>query len=297
MGLFNFFSRKKTATPQKPKPTSQDLALLEPVEVMPGLQVPRAFAQHWAEIETTRLPFIKITATPATSLTPEQSSFGYYPCLPAGFDYPKDAEGRYMYPLAQIRCNKLPALPGYPKSGYLQFYISAFDDVYGLNFDNLQSQENFRVLYFEEQEVQDRVTDFSFLDEVMESGEVPVDQPHALTFSMAEEYLGLGDVRSEKDDSVLNQVLRQYPSITDQLHDAAHDYFLHNGHKIGGYAGFTQTDPRIYKDGVADYLLLFQLDSDKKIMWGDMGVANFFIHPDDLAKKDFSRVMYNWDCC
>jgi uncharacterized protein YwqG len=31
-------------------------------------------------------------------------------------------------------------------------------------------------------------------------------------------------------------------------------------------------------------------------MWGDMGVGNFFIHPDDLAKKDFSKIFYTWDC-
>jgi len=32
-------------------------------------------------------------------------------------------------------------------------------------------------------------------------------------------------------------------------------------------------------------------------MWGDAGVANFFINSADLINKDFSRVMYNWDCC
>ncbi|MDN5490601.1 MAG: DUF1963 domain-containing protein, partial [Acinetobacter sp.] len=33
-----------------------------------------------------------------------------------------------------------------------------------------------------------------------------------------------------------------------------------------------------------------------EIMWGDSGVGNFFIHPDDLEKRDFSKVVYNWDC-
>ncbi len=51
---------------------------------------------------------------------------------------------------------------------------------------------------------------------------------------------------------------------------------------------------------IQDYILLFQLDSDsedgKDIMWGDAGVGNFFIHPDDLRKRDFSKVVYNWDC-
>ncbi|MDE5859478.1 MAG: DUF1963 domain-containing protein, partial [Oscillospiraceae bacterium] len=32
------------------------------------------------------------------------------------------------------------------------------------------------------------------------------------------------------------------------------------------------------------------------IMWGDMGVANFFISENDLKNLDFSKVAYNWDC-
>ncbi len=45
-----------------------------------------------------------------------------------------------------------------------------------------------------------------------------------------------------------------------------------------------------------DYILLLQIVTDDNIMRGDCGVANFFIHPQDLAKKDFSKVMYNWNC-
>jgi uncharacterized protein YwqG len=47
------------------------------------------------------------------------------------------------------------------------------------------------------------------------------------------------------------------------------------------------------------FRLLFQMDTDDEvgIMWGDSGVANFFIIEEDLKNKDFSRVLYNWDCC
>lgn len=31
------------------------------------------------------------------------------------------------------------------------------------------------------------------------------------------------------------------------------------------------------------------------LKWGENGIANFFIHPDDLKKRDFSKVLYNWD--
>ena len=56
---------------------------------------------------------------------------------------------------------------------------------------------------------------------------------------------------------------------------------------------FTQSDPRSVDDGE---ILLFQLNSVKDIMWGDAGVANFFIDREALKNRDFSHVMYNWDC-
>jgi uncharacterized protein YwqG len=65
------------------------------------------------------------------------------------------------------------------------------------------------------------------------------------------------------------------------------------GHKLGGYPNFTQDDARDRND----LELLFQLDSDDGVMWGDAGVGNFFITDADLARRDFSRVFYTWDCC
>ncbi|MET0393037.1 MAG: DUF1963 domain-containing protein [Chitinophagaceae bacterium] len=297
MGLFDFFSRKKKNTPAAPETNEPDMTLLEKTEVLPGLLLPKAFALHWSELEKTRLSCIAITAAPAADLALEQSKLGHYPCMPAGFDYPRDAEGRYMYPLAQINCKELPPLPGYPTSGYLQFYISGFDDVYGIDFENPQSQKNFRVLYFEEEQVEQYKTDFSFLDSVLESAEVPVNKPHVLSFATKDDYVGPGDVRADKHDFTIARIVMSYPSIEDELEEAAYDCFQPGGHKIGGYAGFTQDDPRIGNEAIENYILLFQLDSGDEIMWGDSGIANFFIHPDDLARKDFSKVLYNWDCC
>ena len=51
--------------------------------------------------------------------------------------------------------------------------------------------------------------------------------------------------------------------------------------------------------------MLFRSDSenggedgkgDDEICRGDMGIANFFITPEALAKRDFSNVFYTWDC-
>jgi uncharacterized protein YwqG len=203
-----------------------------------------------------------------------------------------------MYPLAQINFRETPALEGFPEAGYLQVYISAFDDVYGLDFDYPQSQKNFRVIFFEESAVQAYKADFSFLDDVMSSEMLPVHRPHTLNFSKKEEFVGIGDALYERTCHVdLFKIAEQYPAIKNKLEDELCDNFQTNGHKLGGYAYFTQSDPRGYDGKFKDYVLLLQIDSDNDIMWGDVGVANFFIHPDDLAKKDFTKVMYNWDCC
>ncbi|MCI9491478.1 YwqG family protein [Lachnospiraceae bacterium 48-42] len=76
-----------------------------------------------------------------------------------------------------------------------------------------------------------------------------------------------------------------------------------SGHWMLGYPCFTQYDPREGDDAKGKYSVqLFQMDSDygkedDYILWGDAGVANFFIREEDLAREDFRDVLYSWDCC
>ena len=101
----------------------------------------------------------------------------------------------------------------------------------------------------------------------------------------------------------------QNASVYQLLDEEAYDNMLeelsNERHWLTGYPYFTQTDPREYEEKYQYYdTLLFQMDSDygddkgeDYIMWGDAGVANFFINQKDLEKRDFSRILYNWDCC
>jgi len=189
-------------------------------------------------------------------------------------------------------------LEGYPDSGYLQFYIAVEDnDVYGLDFDNQLSQANFRVLYFGENSVQDPQTDFSFLAGIIHSDHSPVHKPQALSFSLQDDYLGIGEARSVENSRFVSLLKEKYPNHERQFDEELWKNFSYSGNKIGGYAYFTQSDPRENSKEFKDHLLLFQMDSDQDIMWGDVGVGNFLIDHNDLLKKDFSKVLYNWDCC
>lgn len=292
MGLFDFiFNRKK----QVEAPVAENKAL-DKVAVMPGITIARAFADNWTNIAAAQIPFISIDATPASTIELQQSKLAHYPKIPIGFNYPKDKEGNPMFPLAQINFSEVPALEGYPSTGLLQIYISVTDDVYGINFENNQLQENFRVVFFEEAEVEKFVTDFSFLQEVMDTDRSPVYKPHTLKFSEKVDYIGLGDVRFE-NSNIIKDIINKYPGLEEELEESLYDDCSNSGHKIGGYAYFTQEDPRLYNNEIENYILLLQIDTDDEIMWGDSGVANFFIDAADLAKKDFSKVIYNWDCC
>ena len=67
--------------------------------------------------------------------------------------------------------------------------------------------------------------------------------------------------------------------------------------RLGGYPTFTQEDPRVDRSGPAlGDVSLLTVDTWEGIMWGDSGVAQFFIHEHDLRSRNFSRVAYHWDC-
>ena len=74
-------------------------------------------------------------------------------------------------------------------------------------------------------------------------------------------------------------------------------------HAIGAYPTFTQWDPRNPEEKDAYGITLLQVEShwdndsnSSGIMWGDSGVANFFINKEKLEHLNFEDVLFNWDC-
>ena len=97
----------------------------------------------------------------------------------------------------------------------------------------------------------------------------------------------------------------------DELEDAENDYITEQntyaGHRIGGYPCFEQFDPRDDEPELQKYdTLLLQIvshiapDTQGKehelIMFGDLGGCQFFIPAEKLRAKDFSDILYSWDC-
>ncbi|MBL8089158.1 MAG: DUF1963 domain-containing protein [Anaerolineales bacterium] len=261
------------------------------------LELPKELEPFRQNIESTIKPFIKINAKRNDKLSLLQSKFGGFPYLPKNFQYPKDMENQPMFLLAQLNFSEIPTLDTFPSHGLLQFYISGNEtSAYGINFDNLSEQKNFRIQFFSEVESDESklITNFDFLPNFEYTP--LVHKSYSLIFSVLTEPIPTCDTdfhsKVFEEENVLSH------ENEDKIFEIYTDLFRSEGHKIGGYPFFTQNDPRDSLISYEDQILLFQMDSDEKagINWGDSGVSNFFIAKTDLQTLDFSRVSYNWDC-
>lgn len=286
MNFFGFFRRKKeTAQEDQPK-----VLLADGKAASPRLAALLPKLEQWA------LPCVRITARPSNELFLFDSKFAGDPYWPANKPYPVNSQGQYMHLLAQLNFSQVPPLEGYPEKGILQFFV-VNDGMYGLDLDKPTNQENFRVVFWEDTTATP-LDNFHFLDEQEDDGGLPVSRQMALQFTHDRDYYSFSDLRfpEEVADEMFadDQLVNGMRPLEEELGRLYPD----TGHKIGGYAYFTQYDPRDEENkDYRDYILLLQIDSElDDICWGDVGVGNFFIHPDDLRRKDFSRVLYNWDC-
>jgi uncharacterized protein YwqG len=256
-------------------------------------------AKYETALQATQRPSVDIRLEATTDDDPRASKVGGRPYWAEGRDYPVGANGAPLHLLAQIDFAALPSsLDGYPKAGLLQFFIAS-DDHYGADFDSgmtadtMSAQRNFRVVYWPDTRAGHRDVD------VPAAEYLPHDpaRPRRMRFSAATETLGVHDHRFDRllggdAHAAIETYAKAHRLDADALFDAVYERNGRGGHKIGGYPFFTQQDPR-----TDDRLeLLLQLDTDDQMMWGDSGVGGFFIAPEDLARADFSRVMYSWDC-
>lgn len=243
------------------------------------------------EIAKTEQPMIAITVEEGAPVSAFASRMGGTPWWPAGDPYPRDAKGNPLFLLVQIDFSEAPTLDPLPQTGLLQVFIAA-DDLYGCDVENPSRSEGFACVYHTDLERR-VLEDFSFLNLEPDRGFLPLDEPlraRALSFALDAMPVDCSDYRFEK---ILTEI-----AADEALHEAYCDFVQPPALRLGGYPTFTQTDPRAYASGrsFGDFTLL-TVDTTDGIMWGDSGVAQFFMHEADLKRRDFSKVVYNWDCC
>lgn len=242
------------------------------------------------------------------------TKFGGVPYWPSDKTYPVDESGSPLMLLAQLNMQDFAGDKRLPNKGLLQFYIAA-NDLYGLDFDVPDSQKNFRVVYHGE--IDEAVTSEEALalgirvsSDTKDGEEIyfPVEGEYAVDVKKTEVSMGVSDYRYEE---LMHQAAKElgikpaenqtpWELLLEEVYNQ--EAAKNEGHWVMGYPYFTQSDPRGYQNLKVYDIMLFQMDSDfardsgVEILWGDMGVANFFINQEDLRRKDFSKVLYNWDC-
>ena len=260
---------------------------------MEQLILPNQLEPFRLQLEASARKFVKIHAGQEASLKPWQSKVGGQPYLEKGNTLPSSEEGKPLFFLAQINFSEVPPFESFPEKGIVQFFIGD-DDLYGMDFDDGENQDKFRVIFHE-----NPVEDESRLEAVKPTQDDEDLLPHhpeqsfPLRFSIETEYAPTCDYNFWQLYG--QDFFEQFGENDWEVSNAYNQALKPAGHKLGGYAYFTQDDPRRPEDPM---LLLFQLDSDEgmDLMWGDMGVGHFFIRESDLLNKDFSRVLYDWDC-
>ncbi|BES99990.1 Hypothetical protein NTJ_12807 [Nesidiocoris tenuis] len=282
-------------------------------------EIPAGLAECADKIRASAKDALRLSLKPAKDLPLWQSKVGGVPYMPLTNEYPKNPEGDPLKLLAQINFSEMPQLPNFPETGILQFFIDPFDEFLGLggDFDHT-NQKRYRVLYFDS--VEKDMSRLRTEDPLKTEGSRIINTANAkeslehnwplaggnqfsIEFEPFRQVMTSDDYRVGVSFFGCNPDLpwhEQY-ATKPEFFDMYDETFKGSGHQVGGYPYFTQEDPRGSSPELRGFELLFQLDSETfapgvEITWGDMGVANFFIRPEDLEKRDFSKVMYNWDC-
>ena len=254
---------------------------------------------------------INIIIEENNSLNLTDSKFGGLPYISTDADTPKDSNDNQLALLAQINCSDLPENTLYPKDGLLQFWISRNDDF------GLDNKKDYCVKYIEN--IEDNITKesiltkYKLLDEENSEEYSPFNKKNT-SFALKFEK-GISTITSTDflfEDIALKTIHELFPdeNIEDLYDDLERDVFdtlfkAFNGvdHAIGAYPTFTQWDPRNPEEKDAYGITLLQVEShwdndsnSSGIMWGDSGVANFFINKEKLEHLNFEEVLFNWDC-
>lgn len=265
--------------------------------------------------EMTKTKSIGISTTESET-SPFESSFGGTPYLPKDFEYPyaenyaKEGTQIPMILLAQINFEEAPHFENFPEKGILQIFINPTSDLYGADFDNPTSQEDYKIFYHadvdknpENQQKAPIIEDYIDKDDFYS----PIDTPLKLSFEIQEQsmtfsYYKFDETFTKLYNEETGSGYKTFWDMPDEITKKVLDEFDEGNHRLGGYPVFTQTDPKEYDEEAREYsTLLLQIDSEIHngkfvTLWGDCGVANFFIKPEDLKNCKFDDVLYNWDC-
>ena len=216
---------------------------------------------------------------------------GGMPYLPINEEYPVTSKGKPMGLLLQVNLKNID-LEGYPKKGILEIFIDS----------EFEWPLEYQIKVFEEGlEYQTELENIDY-------NYFPVSTPLAITLSKDICQMPISDYRfsvlfleivNEFCGIEVDSVWDLEDEVDFDWYDLVYQNIVSHPITIGGYADFTQTDPR---DGEIEGYeeCLFKLDggSDyKHFCVGDSGIIFTLISKENIVNNHFEEAKVDWDCC
>lgn len=221
------------------------------------------------------------------------SKIGGNPYLPDGEEMPRMKNGDFMPLFVQINFDGIE-LENYPNKGILQLFLDK----------NADWPTEHAIRFYEDIS---KPSQTIFPEIPLES--FFVQEETKLELTKEETYISIEDYRfsdlfcklAKKYFKVDISGWMKIDDVTNVNIDDIFDNLLTDNGNIGGYANFTQEDPRNYDENLEDYTeCLLKIDSQldfNKIMIGDSGIAWLLIKKEDLINRRFENASFDWDCC
>lgn len=257
-------------------------------------------AAFTAWLDAQNRPAIRLTPAEAPmeagEVQADGSRLGGPVALAAEQAWPTSRRGNPMEFLAQLDFAALPQLDGFPAEGVLQFFILQDDDLWGMDMDNPQNGD-VALLYRPNGAGADVMAPNPPVDR--HEANTPFlnnaarDQGIALSAETVSDPIDASDgaLQSKFDGNMRRPGFGRWEDLLEKRADEKPLV-----HHAGGHPVFVQSDFR-QPGHLDDYdTVLLRLTSDDHLQWGDVGEANFLIRSKDLAKRDFSKVIFWWDC-
>ena len=230
----------------------------------------------------------------------KDNKIGGMPYLPIGETYPVDKNGNPMLLMLQINLKDVQ-IEGYPDEGILELFTTKYP--YENDFD-------YCVRYYDDnldyQTVFDKNIDFKNEN----NSNAFIDESYKIELKKTYDFMPIADFRY---DDIFKQILKDIYGIDLDFWETNFSFSSNELEEqlekeiksitpnisFGGYANFTQFDPRQYSELSNKTECLFKIDSEydlDKICIGDSGILFALISKEDLKKKSFDSVHINWDC-
>jgi len=301
-----FFERLRKVFGEGPEPDG--VPALPPIRTLEELRAAaerRGLGHRWETIQGLVRPCVQVKSerVDAESITAADSFLGGgFAYLRAGEEWPRSDRGP-LEALARLRMSEVSPHDQsgmLPKSGVLTFWYDMELQTWGFDPGDVK---NFRVTFLPENAAVERrampgsekrepppVCRVTFAPglSLPDGDELP--EKHELAGD--EEYF---ELRMELARG--NHQLVGYPwLIQNPMQDECE--FASKGFNVGGPKGDKEARAAGLGPGVADWVLLFEIDSDSAAdwMWGDAGRLYYWIRKQDLAAGDYSRCWQVLQC-